>query len=586
MIRVAVVFPTCNPERAHHAATAWSERGYEVHVLVDGDTKLLDRSVFSHVLHPSVYPGYFQAANQLTLQAVTDGVDNCVVAGDDMFPDQGRMAVELAAEYLARFPSGFGIMQPIGDTGLPCDTICGSPWMGREWITKSYFGAGPYWPGYRQFGGDTELHEVAKRLGILWQRTDVSQHHAHWARRDDGATIPTPYQQQAISKYYQPDVAVFKVRGDAGFPGAWVEPASLPAIAVETPSRRVSNDWPRLFTPAVGCLPPRAEHRADERLLHVALRTPNEKNPGLERDLRGISSEYAEVDWCNVSDSSTAIVEAATALRPTLVFIQAQGKGCLNPEAVPALRAACAPNAVLVQWDGDQHHKPDAPEREWFVRLGAQLDASLICNTEYPTRYAELGVKRPGYLQAGFDDAIYRLSPPTEGTERVVLLAAHYPLHRRRSRMIKQVRELLLPNLGVYGNGWDWLPSPKAHPLLRQSEESGVYAAAHAALSISIVNNLPRYTSDRLLRMLGSGAVVVAERFPDCEGLGLVDGVNCLLWRGWEELQRAVAMALGMSDEARAEMRRAAVEVARLHTWAVRAAELCAVVDAVREDRR
>src|SRR4029077_10849063 len=98
----------------------------------------------------------------------------------------------------------------------------------------------------------------------------------------------------------------------------------------------------------------------------------------------------------------------------------------------------------------------------------------------------------------------------------------------------------------VYGSGWPI--APHVRPFLRQAEEAVVYHAARAAISMSIRNDLARYTSDRLFRALAAGAYVLVERFPDAAGLGLFDGVNCRFWSDEPELRRALYRVLGEAD--------------------------------------
>jgi hypothetical protein len=417
------------------------------------------------------------------------------------------------------------------------------------------------------------------------------------------------------------------------------------------PPRAASSDWPRLLTPAPGCLPPAAPWRREARVLHIALRTPYEKNPGMERDLRGIAQSYAEVDWagCRAPDRVATILAATAALRPTLIFMQLQCGGVLDASTVSRMRALADPTCVIVNWDGDQHHHPGSPQREWFAQLGRACDASLIPNTRHPEEYARLGAQHPGYLQVGYDPAIYRpvtpapppapvpveprlqelpsiaLEParyaagpmltmaqtPPVGpapTRRggpaaaalaapgpIVLLANHYghsagPLslcHARRSALVAQLKAELGEQLGLYGASWPELGIAPCSRGLLPAEEAPVYGAAAAALAISIVNNLPRYTSDRLLRMLGSGALCLVEEFPDYAGLGLEDGVNCLLWRDLDSLRPLLQACLKPDGyPAATAIRVAAVELAQqAHTWAARFLELLAIVDAVRASR-
>lgn len=356
--------------------------------------------------------------------------------------------------------------------------------------------------------------------------------------------------------------------------------------------RRASDSNP--LVPAVGCLPMAREDitAPKERVLHIALRDTREQQPGLARALRSIADGYAEVDWVQCEKIGPhsldgAILGCVKRMRPTLVFMQLQRKSPVTTHLIANLRALCDPSVVIVNWDGDQHYEAMAPERAWFRELGAVCDTSLVVNTAHPELYARAGVRNPGYLQIGIDPLLYHPQVvPTPNTPATVMLASAYggyPAYERRRAIVATLEKCYGAGaFGVYGSGWS---GPSARPFLNQDHEAGVYSAALAAVSMSIRADLPRYSSDRLFRALASGAYVLVERFPDMEGLGLVDEVNCRAWTGWAELERHIIDA-----EPRyswyARIRSAGAELARTyHTWEARMPELLYVVDTVRASR-
>lgn len=348
--------------------------------------------------------------------------------------------------------------------------------------------------------------------------------------------------------------------------------------------REASADWPCLLTPAPGCYPLTVEHRATERVLHVALRSAFEPNRNIADSLRHISTDYREVDWqCTGAATAAEAIRVASEIRPTLVFMQLQTGGVLQPEDIVQLRQVCDPSVVICNWDGDQHFDPPSPNRQWFADLGRVCDASLIPNTAHPAVYASLGVQHPGYLQIGIDPYIYHQTDPALNVLPVVCLASCYgvALHQRRTSMLAAIKTAFPGAVGVYGGGW----GADAYPMLHQTQESAVYAAARAALSISIRNDLPRYSSDRLFRMLASGAVCLVEAFPDMEGVGLIGGVNCLVWYDLTQLEGVIRDVLATPAEHFVPMRQAAAALSRDHTWVARFHELLAIADAVRASR-
>lgn len=319
-----------------------------------------------------------------------------------------------------------------------------------------------------------------------------------------------------------------------------------------------------------------------ERVLHMALRTPQEGQPALARALSSIG-EYDEIDWdaSGIGAFETALANA-NRLRPTLIFAQIQRAGAFTPQQISELKAASDPACVACHWDGDMHHRPAEPARAWFVELGKVFDTSLVCTTAHLAEYAAMGVNNPGYLQIGIDKTLYRPTEPTPGTPPIVMLASRYATHERRNRIVEQLAERYGDQFAVYGHGWS---GSCARPMLRQDQEAGVYAAAKCAISMSIRNDLPCYTSDRLFRAMGSGAVVLAELFPGMvETLGLNPGVDCLAWFSTETLFRGIEFARSVPEEIGRWMRARASHLVHVrHTWQARMPELLEIVRAVRE---
>lgn len=215
-LNVWYAIPSANYARCMSCFDAWEAQGCRCAVLLDfGALIPRNAEVF---LQPREYPGYFASVNQLAFHLLErHGADIVVAGGDDMFPDPKRTAQEIAEQYLARFPDGFGVMQPTGDDLDGTDRICGSPWFGRGWIQRANGGRGPFWPEYRAFFGDEELKTVAEAQGVLWQRPDLVQRHEHWSR--PGAAPKTAYQARNDGLWNR-DETIFKVRRGRGFPGS------------------------------------------------------------------------------------------------------------------------------------------------------------------------------------------------------------------------------------------------------------------------------------------------------------------------------------------------------------------------------
>jgi hypothetical protein len=356
------------------------------------------------------------------------------------------------------------------------------------------------------------------------------------------------------------------------------------------PPRRACADWPVIMCPAPGCLPLTATVRHDERVLHLANRHLDDTYDEVGRALRmlaGSDADYRQVRFMPDSYPDAEAFEAAVAIKPTVIFMHPQCESVITPDVVEDLRPLCDSKCVIVQWTGDQHYEPADEGQRWFVELGRVCDASLVVNTKHPGEYAELGVKHPGFLEVGIDETLWCPAAPTPDTPPIVCLANEYPQfdYATRNHAFASIAAAFPDRFAVYGTGWENQTAIPWRQYLRNEDVPGVYSAARASISSSIRSDLPRYTSNRLFYALGCGAVILVERFPDCEGLGLVDGHNCLLWRDEEELHDDLERILRTRPEDWLAMRAAARELGVASSWAVRMGELQCIIDVIRSDR-
>jgi len=222
--------PTANLPQAARTLAAWRARGYRTAVLVDGGADIVTaRALGDLMIWTAQYEGWPRAANALarTIFAQT-AADIVVTGGDDVMPDGTHSAGDLGEQFRDRFGAdGLGVMQPTGDRWMPDKTgvvaierICGSPWIGRGLAARLNGGLGAFRPEYRHFFADEELKCVTERLGLLWQRPDVTQIHEHWSRRLPGrARRRRPDYLRPAQAHWAADRDLFHERQAAGFPG-------------------------------------------------------------------------------------------------------------------------------------------------------------------------------------------------------------------------------------------------------------------------------------------------------------------------------------------------------------------------------
>ena len=221
---VYFAIPSCRPAaEAEPILAKWRERGYRIALLRQGE--LVDADV---TIPTDRYLGWAPSVNILArfILEHDSGAQWIVSGGDDTLPDPYRSAEEIARECTEHFSPGwefdntFGVMQPTGDKALwpgsAIDKFAGSPWMGREFCRRMYHGAGPMFHGYHHNWADEELQEVAIKLGVFWQRSDLTHQHNHWMRTPG---VPQPRFWDAIAQDYQNSHGLFHRRKARGFPG-------------------------------------------------------------------------------------------------------------------------------------------------------------------------------------------------------------------------------------------------------------------------------------------------------------------------------------------------------------------------------
>ncbi len=209
---VWVVWPTVSPARSLPMIDVWHSMGYRVGILVNPPHSHADLPTAERVIEQDQWLGFPIAADILCAEMPGDVV---AVVGDDVYPDRASPAARIKSQFLERFPSTMGVMQPTGDHFGTIDRCAVSPWIGRRFINEAYYGKGPYWTGYFHYFCDEELQAYATKLECFQQRPDLSQYHDHWQRSE---TPKRPRHLRRAKRQWRQDRALFLERKKAGWP--------------------------------------------------------------------------------------------------------------------------------------------------------------------------------------------------------------------------------------------------------------------------------------------------------------------------------------------------------------------------------
>ncbi|MDX2118307.1 MAG: hypothetical protein SFY96_09015 [Planctomycetota bacterium] len=214
--RAYFAIPSACPERCRITLRAWREQGYGTAVLADAKSSAAESDFGADVVvRVDRYEGWPASVNFLCRQVVPRECPVVVTGGDDILPDPRHSCEQLVNEFLQRFPDTFGIMQARGDTFMAAHQYCGSPFIGRAWFERMYAGAGGLFSGYRHNYADNELQWLARGMGVLWDRPDLTQAHEHFSRA--GSAAPSHWGGVVASDLQ--DCLLYYARAQSGFPG-------------------------------------------------------------------------------------------------------------------------------------------------------------------------------------------------------------------------------------------------------------------------------------------------------------------------------------------------------------------------------
>jgi hypothetical protein len=349
-----------------------------------------------------------------------------------------------------------------------------------------------------------------------------------------------------------------------------------------------------VLTPQRGVLAQEERPDGSERVLHLSLRLAGAEGLDAQREAFSALGPYREVPWwasfefAGRAGMESLILDAAREHKPSLVVMQVQTGSLVTLQFLRELRAVCPPDALLVNWNGDVRTGPEQVP-DWAEELAHGLDFFLYSNCSHPEALARRGVPcAVGYMACGADHSVYRLQRPAwsyPGAGGVVFIGANYVTldGGARWRLLRDVAFAFPGRTFVYGGGWAD-HAAKWCGAAGHLTAAHIYGGARVSLSMNLREDLRRYSSGRLTRMLCSGAVTAVRAFDDMEGWGLVHGRNCLVWRDVVELGYLLRDWLRPErDAAREEIRVAAAELGAEHfTWEASARQLWAAVKAAR----
>lgn len=194
--------------------------------------------------------------------------------------------------------------------------------------------------------------------------------------------------------------------------------------------------------------------------------------------------------------------------KPDVVFLHLQRPGILAKSSIDEMNQT----AKLVNWCGDV--REELPGH--YIDLGDHIAMTLFTNMEDVEKLRKEGVKAD-FLQVGFDSQNFNPEGPVAAYPEIIFMGSNYgyqyPLSSYRESMVKTLKSVFGDKFGVYGANWGNL----ANGLITDyGSEGQAYRSCKIAISLSHFER-SKYASDRLFRILGSGAFCLTHVFPDLE---------------------------------------------------------------------
>lgn len=264
------------------------------------------------------------------------------------------------------------------------------------------------------------------------------------------------------------------------------------------------------------------------KLLHVGLSATGEPLNGLQKAFMK-HFIYEEI-YTGTPNLNEAMISKVETFKPDIVFIQIQTDGYIWEQTIIDIKKT---GAFIMNFTGDVRY----PIPAWYYGLGKHLDLTLFSNMTDVEKMILDGY-RSDYLELGIDPEIYKPKGEFILSHPIVFMGNHYgnfPLSNTRYEMVKFMTKKYGHKFGVYGNGWPLDATVKVSGNYNDSQknEASIYRASKIAINISHFD-YKRYSSDRLLRIMGTGVFCLCKKYED---MPFEDGVHLRTWETFSQLE-------------------------------------------------
>ena len=307
-----------------------------------------------------------------------------------------------------------------------------------------------------------------------------------------------------------------------------------------------------------------------QKLLHIMM---GQYNPDLKRGLDSVF-ECVHFDWLAYGTKSPLLqinlLGEFNRFQPDIVFMHIQSGEVLDIQTIQQM----ASRSMVFNFTGDVRY----PLPNHYLEIGRNIKSTLFTNmNDVDTSIAD-GINAD-YLQVGFDSQEFNPMGDRGNYPEILFLGSNYstspfPLTEYRYNMVKSLKAHFGNKVGVYGNGWAELGNGN---ITTYSEEGKAYRSCKIAINLSHFA-YRRYSSDRLWRILGSGAFCLTHRYPEME-LDFIDGQDVIAWDNINDLIFKVNKYLNDDNERGKVALNGCFKARTKHTWHHFAKDLKTLID-------
>jgi spore maturation protein CgeB len=257
------------------------------------------------------------------------------------------------------------------------------------------------------------------------------------------------------------------------------------------------------------------------RIFHLGLCVGPPPFDSMRKAFLANSTEYIELST-GEKDVNQKAIAMARAFKPDIVFMQIQAPNIIYIDTVVQLKKT---GAFVVNWNGDIR----ATTPQWMIEMSNHVDKTLFSN------YRDVfNVENGGYLEIGYDPEIYKPEGEALKLKEIGFFGNNYgsamfPLSRMRIEMNNLLSRHFNGRYGVYGNNWHNGSGNFNHS---QAEEAKAYRGIKIGINLSHFDE-PKYTSDRIYRIMGSGCFCLAKQYAE---MPFIDGEHLRVWKTFPEL--------------------------------------------------